>query len=286
MLEHHLRASDIEYLSALVRASDRPRYFAALFAPAGCRGEILALYGLAAEIARIPDQVSDATLGQMRLQFWRDGLKAGAAAGQGETPALRAVAAALRRHGSAPDALTPLIDARSADLYADAPPTLADLEELIAKMQAPLFRLAAEITGAAGPEIATAARHAGIAYGLARRLADFPIERARGRTILPLQLLELEGMSEAEVFAAERADGIYKVIASLGDLARHHLRAAREHLAGAQSGARTAFLPLAVVEPLLDRIDQLDADILARPVRLSDLEMLTRIGWARLSGRV
>jgi hypothetical protein len=43
-------------------------------------------------------------------------------------------------------------------------------------------------------------------------------------------------------------------------------------------------LPLAIVEPLLARVEQLDAEILQRNVALSDLELLSRIGWARLRG--
>ena len=42
-----------------------------------------------------------------------------------------------------------------------------------------------------------------------------------------------------------------------------------------------AFLPLAVVAPLLDRMQQLDAEILERPASLSDLETILRIGIAR-----
>jgi hypothetical protein len=65
--------------------------------------------------------------------------------------------------------------------------------------------------------------------------------------------------------------------------ARHHLRNARERLDNVPA-ARLAFLPLATVEPLLRRIDQMDSEILVRPAGLSDLETLSRIAWARLRG--
>ena len=108
---------DITYLAGLVREADRPRYYSTLFAPAGIRGDLFALYGFAAEIERIPDQVSEPTLGEIRLRWWRDALTGGSEiSGEGPSPALRAISAAIARHALPVGALLALIDARSADL--------------------------------------------------------------------------------------------------------------------------------------------------------------------------
>jgi phytoene synthase len=74
--------ADLAYLTDLVRTHDRPRYFSVLFAPRILQPDLFALYAFAVEIARIPDQVKDATLGEIRLQWWHDSLEA-AVAGQG-----------------------------------------------------------------------------------------------------------------------------------------------------------------------------------------------------------
>lgn len=278
-------ADDVAYLAGLVRELDRPRYFATLFAPERLRADLFALYGFAAEVARIPDLVKDATLGRIRLQWWRDSLEAALereGGSAGDTPAIRAIVSVVRRHALPLPLLKAMIDARSADLYSDPPPTLADTEELIGKTQSSLFTMAAAIAGAAAPQVAEAARHAGLAYGLARRLSALAADRARGRTILPENLLAMEGLEPSDVFVPQPKDGLQRIAAALGSLSRHHLRAAREGILPRE--ARIVFLPLAVVEPLLSRIDQLDAEILERGVALSDLEMLARIGWARLHG--
>ena len=65
---------DIAYLTALVRKTDRVRYYSTLFARQEIRSDLLALYGFAAEIARIPDQVTEPSLGEIRLRWWRDAL--------------------------------------------------------------------------------------------------------------------------------------------------------------------------------------------------------------------
>src|SRR5436309_10149749 len=69
-------AADETSLSALVRRHDRDRYQTALFAPAGKREALLALYAFNYEIARVRETVTEPMLGQIRLQWWREVLDA------------------------------------------------------------------------------------------------------------------------------------------------------------------------------------------------------------------
>jgi phytoene synthase len=279
-------ADDTAYLTALVREQDRPRYYATLFAPSAVRTDLFALYGFAAELQRIPDLVKDPTLGEMRFTWWRDALvgEGGQGAGSGEAPALRALQGAMTRHSLPLAPLEALIEARSADLYSNAPGSLSDVEGRLGETESALFQMAAIICGASGRDSAEAAGHAGIAYGVARRVAAFAPERARGRAILPARLLGQEQLTVVELFAGSPPPALHNIVSAMLRFAQHHLRNAREHLKQVPEKARVAFLPLAVVDPLIRRIDQMDSEILLRPVALSDLEMLLRIGWARLRG--
>lgn len=280
-------ADDITYLGQLVRADDRPRYYATLFAPAEKRADLFALYGFAAEIARIPDLVKEPTLGEIRLTWWRDMLKAGDSEpvpGEGPTPALRAIRRAMAAHALPAAPLEALIEARGSDLYANPPASMAEVEGRFGETDSALFQLAALILGARGPDSAEAAGHAGIAYGLARRLARFAEDRARGRTLLPAHLLAQEELTVVEVFAGEPPPALADAVTAMARFARHHLRNAQERLGDVPDSARSAFLPLAVVEPLLRRVDEAGVDILRQPTALSDLAMLTYVGWRRLRG--
>jgi phytoene synthase len=279
------RPDDIAYLTKQVRAHDRPRYYATLFTPASARADLFALYGFAAEIARIPDLVSEPTLGEIRLAWWREALTSGGddgSEGEAASPALRALNRTIARHSLPLQPFEALIAARSGDLYSNPPASMADVEGRLGETESALFQLAAIVSGSAGPDSAEAAGHAGIAYGLARQLARFAEERARGRAVLPAHLLAQEELTVVELFAAEPPPALTKVISAMARFARHHLRNARERLAEMPPAARLAFLPLVVVEPLLKRIDQMDDDILSRPAGISDLETLCRIAWARL----
>src|SRR5690348_12565266 len=62
-------------LANLVRRQDRERYLTALFAPAGRREALLALYAFNHEVAKTREVVREPTLGQIRLQWWRDALE-------------------------------------------------------------------------------------------------------------------------------------------------------------------------------------------------------------------
>lgn len=276
-------SDDIAYLTALVRTHDRPRYYASLFAPAAARDDLFALYGFAAELARIPDQVSEPALGEIRLKWWGDALS-GTAGGEGEgaTPALRALSAAIAKHRLPQAPFEALIEARTADFYSDPPATVGDLEGRMGETESALFQMAAIVAGASGRDAADAAGHAGVAYGIARRLATFASDRARGRTILPTEILHRAGMSAADLFASGPQGGLANAVAELAEVARRHLREARAREADLPKPVRTAFLPLAVVAPLLGRIESLGGGINEQEPRLSDFESLLRIGLARL----
>jgi 15-cis-phytoene synthase len=279
-------ADDIAYVTALVRAHDLPRYYSTLFAPPELRADLLALYGFAAEVARVPHQVKEPMLGELRLRWWSDALvEAVRRDGAGETPALRAAAGAVARHALPLPALEALIAAHGADLYSDPPATLTDLEGRMGETESALFQMAAIVSGAATEESADAAGHAGVAYGVARRLSRLASDRARGRTILPDALLTEHGLTASAAFASEVPANLPAAAAALAAFARRHLALAREHAVKLPTSARSVFLPLATVEPLLKRIQRLGLDIAERNTGISNLESLTRIGWARLRGQ-
>lgn len=276
--------ADRAYISELVRTYDRPRYYSVLFAPKALREDLLALYAFAAEIGRIPDQVKEAALGEMRLQWWHDSLRATVAGESGANPTLRGIAGAIARHALPLKPFLALIDARTVDLYADPPLTIGDLEGKLGETQSALFQLASVICGARGPDSADAAGHAGVAYGLAVHLSTLAGIRAKGRAVLPVEVLRAEGLDVAAALASPPRPELIPAVRAVAEHGRRHLILARQHLRSAPRQIGPAFLPLAVVEPLLRRITKEGGAILERPVILSDLDMLTRIGLARLSG--
>ena len=162
----------------LVRAGDKDRFLATLFAPEKYRRALFALYAFNLEVARVREVAREPMPGEVRLQWWADVLSG---AGRGEVAA-NPVAAALRevvvRYRLPPQMLADLIEARRFDLYDEPMASLAALELYAAKTSSAVIDLAARIlSDGRDPGIGDLAHHAGIAYAIAGLLRAFPDPR-------------------------------------------------------------------------------------------------------------
>ena len=163
------------HCEAVVRAADKDRFLAALFAPAERRRHLYALYAFNGEIARVRELAREALPGEIRLQWWRDAL-AGEARGEvSANPVAAALLDTVAKCGLSLEPLIRLIDAHAFDLYDDAMATLADLDAYGRDTDGALMSLAARVL--AGDDAAAAAANAGIACAVTRRLRTFPVRR-------------------------------------------------------------------------------------------------------------
>ncbi len=104
------------HCEALVRAADKDRFLATLFAPAEHRNALFALYAFNVEVSRVREAVRDPLSGEIRLQWWRDVL---GGEGRGEVaanPVAAALLAAMTRYALPGERLAALIAARRFDL--------------------------------------------------------------------------------------------------------------------------------------------------------------------------
>src|SRR5687768_243717 len=93
------------HCETLVRAADKDRFLATLFAPAQHRSALFALYAFNSEIARVREVAREPLPGEIRLQWWSDVL---AGSGRGEVeghPVAAALLATRARYGLPPERL-------------------------------------------------------------------------------------------------------------------------------------------------------------------------------------
>ncbi|MGQ7791479.1 squalene/phytoene synthase family protein [Faunimonas sp. B44] len=245
--------------AGLVREADRPRYYATLFAPADRRPALHALYALAAELRLVPLRVREPLLGEIRLQWWRDALGEIGTGGGGsaQTPLLEEIARAIGRFGLSVEALQDMATAWRPLLYGDAT-SGEELAAHLAATEGAVFSAAAQILGAeVGSELI---RSAGLAYGLARRIAARPHAGA------------MRDAGGLEAGAPGDDQGLVGA-------ARRALADANRALALSPAAALPAFLPLVLVEPVLS------AAAAGRPGP-GDLRLLARMTAAAATGRV
>jgi Squalene/phytoene synthase len=105
------------YVLDLVRAADRDRFLAALFAPQPARSDLLALLAFDHELARTRLVTREPMLSRIRLEWWREAVaEAAGTARPRAQPIVESLSETVRRHGLAPDRLTALIDAREEEI--------------------------------------------------------------------------------------------------------------------------------------------------------------------------
>ncbi len=105
------------HCQALVRASDRDRFVATLFAPSDRRPYLFALYAFNLEISRISEVAHEPLPGEIRLQWWRDALTGAGEGGASGHPVVSALLGTIESCQLPVEPLLDLIEARGFDLY-------------------------------------------------------------------------------------------------------------------------------------------------------------------------
>jgi phytoene synthase len=277
-------SSYTDLVRGAARAHERDRYLSALLAPPAVRDDLIAIAAFAGEIARIPAIVHEPMAGEIRLQWWRDGLEA---LGRGEKsghPVADALGAAQIRHALPKGLLHGIIDAHTIGLYREP---LADdpaLRSFLAKTEGAMFGLGLRILGRRDAGSLKAADAAGLAYGLARMLVELPVLWAHGRILLPESRLQAAGLSLADIEAEPAPERLGPVVRDLAEEAREQLAKAREGWRRLAAAERAPLLPLALVEPYLRALERPGRDLLRTSVDILPLRRVWQLWWARRSG--
>jgi phytoene synthase len=213
---------NFRHCEQVVRAADKDRFLATLFAPAERRGPLFALHAFSVEVACVRHIVREPMAGEIRLQWWRDVLDGERREEAAASPVAAALLETIARFALPVAPLLRLIEARAFDLYDDPMPDVAALEAYLDATDAVPIALAAQILAGAHPAIMPAARRAGLACGMAGLL----------RTGRPLGFADLPARAAVELAAFEAllatlpaatAPAFLPVALVRGDLARRDL---------------------------------------------------------------
>ncbi len=213
-------AGALAYCLAALRREDRDRYLTLLFAPRRARPALAALYAFNLECARaVSAGGQEPLLGQMRLQWWRDGLVENRA-----HPVLTALADEIERGQFPLTQLHGLLAARERDLTDQPFATLADVVDQAEATGGALAALAVRNLAAGYVD---AARAAGTAYALAGMLRAIPYQQPgrgyQGRLCLPQDLLAANELTAAEVWSGKNAGAVAACVAQVAAPARQKL---------------------------------------------------------------
>jgi phytoene synthase len=228
----------------LVRAADKDRYLAALFAPAERRDALFALYAFTLEIATVRERAREPMPGEIRLQWWRDVLNGERGGEAAANPVAAALTGATARFDLPAGPMLALIEAHAFDLYDDPMPAMAALEAYARKTASALFAQAALVCGGEAPD---AAEHAGLAWCLTEVLRAFARHASRRQLYVPADVLERHGARIEDVTAGTTTPALRAALAGLRGEARRHLAAFERALAQTPAAAIPALLPVSLV---------------------------------------
>jgi len=247
--------------AVIVRAEDHDRFLTALFAPDTSREDLFALYAFNFEIAATREKVSEAMIGDIRLQWWRDAVGEIYDGRPREHPVVSALSSAVERCGLSRDLFDRLIDARSLD-FADMPPDdLAALRHYAVETSSVLMVLALEVLGAREPLSEQAAHEAGIAWALAGLVRAAPAHGGQGRMHLPRDILAAAGVDPHAALHWRDAEAMRAVVRPLVEAASEHAAAARRLARDAPRHALPALLPLSLASLYLSRLKRNGGDV-------------------------
>ena len=249
--------------AALVRDSDIDRYYSTLFAPADKRHALLTLYAFNAEIAQVRSRISEPLPGEVRLQWWRDVIAAGAQGKDDGELSGHPVAAALeriiRQYHLPRNALEAMIDARIFDLYDDPMPSRIDLEGYAGETSSALIRLASLILAdGEDPGGADAAGHGGVGYAITGLLRSLGYHAARGQIFMPADMMAQHDVTRAAVRGGRAEPGLKPLLSEMRAMARHHLEQMSQNFADVPNVMIPALLPVMLCEGYLACMERAD----------------------------
>lgn len=236
----------LSYCGAEVRSQDHDRFLTCLFAPSERREDLFTLYAFNLEVAKTAEIVSEAMLGRIRLQWWRESLDGIYAAAPRKHAVVEPLMRAVKAHRLPRELFDALIDGREQDLEEEPPTDFEALEGYAAATSGTLSRLAALVLGALDERALESANHVGIAWALVGLLRAIPFHASRKRIFLPEDLMAKHGLVRGELFELRQSDALNAITREIAERAAWHLAEARRQGAAFRRNSLAAVLPATI----------------------------------------
>jgi len=281
------------YCLDALRRGDRDRYLILLFAPRRDRAVLAALYAFNLECALgVMAGGEQPLLGQMRLQWWRDGLEAAALNSGGE--ATHPVLSLLAGRRDLLPGLLDILAARERDL---TDPPFANLAEVIVQAQATGGALAALANRAVKYEALNsevvgdghldAARAAGTAYALAGMLRAIPFQApgrgSQGRLCLPDDMLAGQGLTADDIWSGQQRAAVTECVGQIAAVAAREVDKLTD--LGRAGGSLSPLLHGSLARAYLRRLAKAGNDPFAPDLGLNPLARPLMLCWRALLRR-
>lgn len=245
---------DSRYARDVVERLDRDRALILKLAPEAVQHDLAILFAFNLEVARVREAVSEAGLGEIRLQWWRDALDEIQVGNPRRHPIVQGMDRVMKRHDLARPLLDAVIDARSRDLESQPFATEAERDAYLDATNGGLLVLAGQILGARDGASEQALRRVGLAHGLTGMMRAMPILLQMRRAVLTLEGMEAAGLSQEEAQLLRGSPALRIAVKASVRRAEDALRAARQAACKADPATRPLFALAAMARHAANRL--------------------------------
>ncbi|KAF3309864.1 hypothetical protein TWF173_010265 [Orbilia oligospora] len=262
------------YCRELLRTHDYPSYILSTFHPPPLRDAQLVIRAFNVDIARIADQVSNLTVGRMRMQFWRDVIEKTYNGHPPQEPVALLLSKVLHedRIPFTKSFWMKVIGAREQYLANQSYTTLDALEAYSEATYSSLHYLSLEALNYKSTNLDHVASHIGKASGITAVLRGTPLMAAPGpnstqaAVLLPVDMCAKHGLRQEDVIRhGGSAQGLKDAVFEIATRANDHMITAREMLNRAgeegKGPAFTTFLHAVPTSLYLGRLEKVDFDV-------------------------
>ncbi|XP_046463492.1 NADH dehydrogenase (ubiquinone) complex I, assembly factor 6-like [Daphnia pulex] len=274
------------YCQELVRKHDYENFLAALLLPPASRQSTIAVRAFNVSLAQVQDQVSQGTIGQMRMKFWSETLEAV----YQNTPPAQLVALqlyeAVQRHNLSKRWLQRLISSRENHLSSKAFQSLSKVEDYAEHSVSSVLYLTLESLNIRKVDSDHAASHIGRAQGLVTLLRAIPYNSKRQQVYVPLDLLVQHKVSQNDFLRGSDDKKVKDLIFDVASTANAHIQKARTIIPKVPSEAKIALMPLISVDSYLDQLRAADFNVFDPKLSQRNNLLPWKLWWNKFRGKI
>lgn len=255
-----------DYCQEKAASSGSSFYYSFLFLPPAQRKAITALYAFCREVDDIVDECREPHIARVKLQWWRDSLRA-TFAGDPQHPVQQALAEPVKTFQLPLEHFLEIIDGMEMDLDRNRYTTFDDLSLYCYRAASVVGLLAARIFGYRDPAVLDYAENLGMAFQLTNIIRDIKEDAARDRIYIPQQELQQFGVSESDILESRANEAMARLLKFQSERAKSYYEKAFSFL------------------PEQDRYSQRSGLIMAA-IYLNTLQVIEKDSTRVLDGRI
>ncbi|KAJ3830756.1 isoprenoid synthase domain-containing protein [Lentinula raphanica] len=231
----------------------------------------------------IQDNVSNSTIGMMRMQFWRDAMKAITVGNPPRHPIAQALHQASIKANFPAYHFKRIIDARDAELQVPVHLTVDSLTAHSESTSSTLLYLLLSTLSLPSSALSHAASHLGAAQTFTTLIRAMPFHAKNGRMVVPAEITAKHGVVQEDVFRkGPAAKGIDDAVFEFATLANDHLVTARSMFNQEFGGkvpqeAMPVFLAGVPVSGILKQVEEVNFNIFDPRMQTKDWKLPWRI---------